>query len=79
MADATADLGDVLTGLRTDPLDDTVHATSAAALIKAVDATGQPVWALRTGGEPISSEELLGALDAYAESLRHELADTWGQ
>ncbi len=71
------DLGELLAGLQTDPLDEGVRAMSAAALLQVDDGTGDVVWAFRTAGEWISSEELLGALDAYAESLRRELAEMW--
>jgi hypothetical protein len=46
-------------------------------LVKSRDADGDVVWGVRNAGEPFSSEELLGALTGFAESLKRDLASDW--
>jgi hypothetical protein len=40
-------------------------------------ADGEVVWAGRSGGEPLSSEELLGVLSGLAASIQQDLAEDW--
>jgi hypothetical protein len=46
-------------------------------LIKSRDAEGDIVWGVRNAGEPFTSEELLGALTGFTESLKRDLASDW--
>lgn len=50
---------------------------SVFAVIKARAAGGVPVWFVRTGEMRLSSEEVLGALDGYAASVRQDVAASW--
>lgn len=46
-------------------------------LVKSHDADGDVVWGVRHAGEPLSTEELLGALTGFTASLARELASDW--
>lgn len=46
-------------------------------LVKSRDAEGDVVWGVRNAGEPFTSEELLGALTGFIESLTRDLAADW--
>jgi len=71
------DFGSLLAGFETDALDTDVSPVSAFALIKSRTTDGETVWSGRSGGEQLSSEELLGALSGLVESMRRDLADDW--
>ena len=63
--------------LDTAPLDDGDELVSIVSLVKARAADGEIVWAVRSGGQKISAEELLGALLALTDSMRRDLAGDW--
>jgi len=67
----------MVAGLDTAPLEDGDELVSIVSLIKARDAGGEIVWALRSGGQSISAEELLGALLGLTDSMRRDLAGDW--
>lgn len=46
-------------------------------LVKSRDAEGDIVWGVRNAGERFTSEELLGALSGFVESLKRDLASDW--
>jgi hypothetical protein len=46
-------------------------------LVKSRDAEGDVVWGVRNAGEPLTSEELLGALTGFTHSLARDLASDW--
>jgi hypothetical protein len=46
-------------------------------LVKSRDVDGDVVWGIRNAGEPFSSEELLGALTGFTESLKRDLSSDW--
>jgi len=50
---------------------------SVFAVIKARRVDGVPVWHVRSAEMKLSSEELLGALDGYAATVREDLAGSW--
>ena len=68
---------ELVAGLETDSLDADLAVISVFCLIKSETETGETVWAGRSGGAPMSSEELLGALVGLAESVRQDLAANW--
>jgi hypothetical protein len=81
MADDELDqitMGSLVDGWMVDPIDDDLTPTSAFLLVKLEGADGDAAWSIREGGAPVSSEELLGALSAYVQHLRDELASDWG-
>jgi hypothetical protein len=60
-----------------EPLVEGDEALSVWMLVKSRDADGDIVWGVRNAGEPFTSEELLGALTGFAESLTRDLASDW--
>ncbi len=50
---------------------------SVFAVIKARRIDGAPVWYVRSAEMRLSSEELLGALDGYAATVRQDLSTSW--
>jgi hypothetical protein len=75
--DDVVDVAEVLGSMTTEPLAEGDEPVAAFLMIKSRDTTGDHVWAVREAGEPIASEEMLGALTAYAEYLRKSLASDW--
>lgn len=73
----TVPLSQVLEGMETAPLEDGDQAVAAWMLVKSRDQAGDTVWAVRTAGERIAPEETLGALTAFCEYLRRDLASDW--
>ena len=68
---------DLVQGFTTDVLDDGDTVVSIFGLVKIRDSDGDVQWAGRSGGEPMSSEELLGALSGLVASIRADLASDW--
>ena len=78
MADDDAvSVADLLGGLTTEALPEGDKPLSAFMMIKSRDSAGDPVWAVREAGEAVAPEEMLGALTAYTEYLRRDLASDW--
>jgi hypothetical protein len=50
---------------------------SVFAIIKARRFDGTPVWCVRSAEMRLSSEELLGALEGYAATVRQDLSESW--
>ena len=71
------DMREVFAGLPTDPLPDGATVQAAFALVKGVEDDGSIAWEGRSGGVPVSTEELLGALEGLVRSLRNDLASDW--
>ena len=68
---------ELLAGVETVGVVDEYLIESVLAVIKARRADGVPVWYLRSSEMKLSSEELLGALDGYAATVRQDLAASW--
>ena len=68
---------ELLAGLETVGVVDEYLIESVCAVIKARRVDGVPVWYVRSGEMRLSSEELLGALDGYAATVRQDLAASW--
>lgn len=68
---------ELLAGLDTVGVADEHLIESVFAVIKARRADGVPVWHVRSAEMKLSSEELLGALDGYAETVRQDVASSW--
>ena len=75
--DDVVDVAEVLGSMTTEPLAEGDEPVAAFLMIKSRDTSGDFVWAVREAGEPIASEEMLGALTAYADYLRKGLASDW--
>jgi hypothetical protein len=68
---------DLFAGLRTVRIGDGYLIESIFAVIKARRSDGVPIWHVRSAEMKLSSEELLGALEGYAATLREELSSSW--
>lgn len=68
---------ELLSGLETVGVGDEYLIESVSAVIKARRGDGMPVWHVRSSEMKLSSEELLGALDGYATTVRQDLATSW--
>ena len=68
---------ELLAGLETVGVGDGYLIESVFAVIKARRADGVPVWHVRSAEMKLGSEELLGALEGYAATVRQDLAESW--
>jgi hypothetical protein len=73
----SAELAQHIAAMSDEPLVDGDQAVSVWMLVKSRDAEGDVVWGVRNAGEPFTSEELLGALTGFTESLKRDLASDW--
>jgi len=76
-APAPIPFSELLAGLETVGVPEAHLIESVFAVIKAQRVDGAPVWYVRSAEMRLSSEELLGALDGYAATVRHDLAASW--
>ncbi len=74
---SAADLAQHIAAMSDEPLVEGDEALSVWMLVKSRDADGDIVWGVRNVGEPFTSEELLGALSGFTESLKRDLASDW--
>jgi len=70
-------LSDHVAQMTDEPLADGDEPVSIWMLVKSRDADGDVVWGVRSAGEPLTTEELLGALTGFTTSLARELASDW--
>ena len=68
---------ELLAGLETVGVADEHLIESVFAVIKSRRVDGVPVWHVRSAEMKLSSEELLGALDGYAATVREDVAGSW--
>jgi hypothetical protein len=68
---------ELLAGLQTVGVGEGYLIESVSAVIKARRADGVPVWHVRSSEMKLSSEELLGALEGYAATVRQDLSSSW--
>jgi hypothetical protein len=72
-----AALADHVSAMSDEPLVEGDEPLSIWMLVKSRDGDGDIVWGVRNAGEPFTSEELLGALTGFTESLKRDLASDW--
>ena len=72
-----AQMAELIAATTDEPLVEGDEPLSVWMLVKSRDAEGDVVWAVRHAGERLSSEELLGALTGFAESIKRDLASDW--
>jgi len=68
---------ELLKGIETIGIVDENLIESVFAIIKARSEGRAPAWYVRSAEMKLSSEELLGALDGYAASVRQDVAGAW--
>ncbi len=76
-APAPVAFSQLLAGLQTVGVVDEYLIESVFAVIKARRPDRVPVWYVRCSEMKLSWEELLGALDGYAATVRQDLAASW--
>jgi hypothetical protein len=74
---AGPDLAGNIAAMSDEPLLEGDQPLSVWMLVKSRDAEGDVVWGVRNAGEPLTSEELLGALTGFTTSLARDLASDW--
>ena len=74
---AGSDLAGHIAAMSDEPLLEGDEPVSVWMLVKSRDAEGDLVWGVRNAGEPLTSEELLGALTGFTHSLARDLASDW--
>jgi hypothetical protein len=72
-----SDLAEHISAISDEPLVEGDTPLSVWMLVKSRDADGDVVWGVRNAGDAFTSEELLGALTGFAESLKRDLASDW--
>ena len=72
-----AALAQHIAAMSDEPLVEGDAPLSVWMLVKSRDADGDLVWGVRNAGEPLTSEELLGALTGFTQSLTRDLASDW--
>jgi hypothetical protein len=71
-------LSDHVAAMTDEPLAPGDEPLSIWMLVKSQDGDGDVVWGVRTAGEPLTTEELLGALSGFTAALTRDLASDWG-
>jgi hypothetical protein len=72
-----ADLAQHIAAMSDEPLLEGDQPLSVWMMVKSRDAEGDVVWGVRNAGQPLTSEELLGALTGFTHSLARDLASDW--
>jgi len=67
----------LLAGYGTTALGEGLEVESVFALLKVRAEDGSAAWSVRSGGSPVTSEELLGVLDGLTTSMRQRLTMAW--
>ncbi|MDQ4068669.1 MAG: hypothetical protein M3203_04210 [Actinomycetota bacterium] len=68
---------ELLAGYGTTTIGEGMEIESVFALLKLRGEDGRPAWSVRTGGSPLTSEELLGVLEGLTTSVRQRLTKAW--
>ena len=77
MAEEATPFSELLAGYGTTTIGEGLHVESVFALLKVRDEDGRAAWSVRSGGVPLTREELLGVLDGLTASIRQRLTNSW--
>lgn len=77
MAEEPTPFSVLLAGYGTTTIGAGMRVESLFALLKVRAEDGSAAWSVRTGGSPVTAEELLGVLDGLTTSMRQRLAMAW--
>ncbi len=77
MPEEPTPFSELLAGYGTTTIGEGLHVESVFALLKVRDEHGTAAWSVRTGGAPLTREELLGVLDGLLTSMRQRLTRAW--
>lgn len=67
----------ILEEIKNVPIDDDLKVEAVYCFIKSSDDKNISSWALRSGGNKVSSEELLGMLEGACRSVRNDISEEW--
>jgi hypothetical protein len=70
---------ELLAGYGTTTIGEGLRVESVFALLKVRDEEGKAAWSVRSGGAPLTREELLGVLDGVTTSMRQRLTRAWSR
>lgn len=77
MAEEAIPFSELLAGYGTTTIGEGLKIESVFALLKLRGEDGAPAWSVRSGGVPLTLEELLGVLDGLTASIRTTLTKAW--
>jgi hypothetical protein len=77
MAEEPTTFSVLLAGYGTTALGEGIRVESVFALLKVRAEDGSAAWMVRSGGSPLTAEELLGVLDGLTTSMRQRLTMAW--
>ncbi|HWC10845.1 MAG TPA: hypothetical protein VG455_06440 [Acidimicrobiales bacterium] len=77
MAEERTPFSELLAGYGTTTIGEGLRVEAVFALLKVRDENGRPAWSVRSGGSPLTREELLGVLDGLTTSMRQKLTKAW--
>jgi hypothetical protein len=77
VAEVPTPFSELVPGYGTTTIGEGMHIESVFALLKLRAEDGSAAWSVRSGGSPLSQEELLGVLDGLITSMRQKLTRAW--
>ena len=77
MAEVPTPFSELLAGYGTSAIGEGMLVESVFALLKVRAEDGSAAWSARSGGSPLTAEELLGVLDGLTTSMRQRLTKAW--
>ncbi|MDQ6928343.1 MAG: hypothetical protein M3159_06730 [Actinomycetota bacterium] len=77
MGEESIPFSELLAGYGTTTIGDGMAVESVFALLKVRGEDGSPAWSVRSGGSPLTNEELLGVLNGLTTSVRQKLTNSW--
>jgi hypothetical protein len=77
VAENSVPFSELLAGYGTTTIGEGMAIESVTALLKLRAEDGSAAWSVRSGGSPLTAEELLGVLDGLTTSLRQRLTRCW--
>ncbi len=77
MAEEPTQFSALLAGYGTTAIGEGMDLESVFALLKVRAEDGSAAWLVRSGGSPLTPEELLGTLEGLTSSMRQRLTMAW--
>jgi len=77
LGDKSIPFSELLAGYGTTTIGDGMRIESVFALLKLRAENGSAAWSVRSGGETLTKEELVGVLDGLTTSIRQRLTKAW--
>ena len=77
MGEESIAFSELLAGYGTTTIGEGMSVESVFALLKLRAEDGSAAWSARSGGVPLTKEELVGVLDGLTTSIRERLTKAW--